>query len=178
MGNWGGKSDKKSINEKPPNRWGGWGGKPKDHKCRYCQWKNLPTWTKDKEGKTETGGGRRDVILLIRNLDNKRFSQNKVLYCSSGVKLPIVKPPMQVSWCSLHQGDRSPATYQLLALEPQWLGFLLVVSSLSPHLARFLAYPVGCPHICFAESWIVGLAIGGVESRGADVAVSFSGWSL
>ena len=54
----------------------------------------------------------------------------------------------------------------------------LVVSSLSPHLARFLAHPVGRPCFCFAGSGIVGLAMGGAESRGADIAVGFSGWSL
>ena len=56
--------------------------------------------------------------------------------------------------------------------------FFLIASSLSPHLARFLARPVGRPCFCFAESWIVGLVMGGVESRGADVTVSFSRWSL
>ena len=30
-------------------RWGNVGGKPKDH--RYRQWKNFPTWTKNREGK-------------------------------------------------------------------------------------------------------------------------------
>ena len=56
----------------------------------------------------------------------------------------------------------------------------LVASSLSPHciLVRFVAHPVGCPRFCFVGSWVVGLTMGGAESRGADVAVSFSGWSL
>ena len=46
--------------------------------------------------------------------------------------------------------------------------------SLSPHLARFLARPVGRPRFRFMGSWIVGLAMGGAESRVADVAVGFS----
>ena len=44
-------------------RWGeDWGGKPKDHKCRYCQWKNLPTWTKDRKGKNEVDGERMSLF--------------------------------------------------------------------------------------------------------------------
>ena len=74
---------------------------------------------------------------------------------------------MQAPQRSLCQEDRSPATRRLLALEPHWLGFLLVASSLSPHLARFLARPVGRPRFRFVGSWIVGLAMGGAESRGA-----------
>ena len=45
----------------------------------------------------------------------------------------------------------------------------LVTSSLSSHLACFLAHFVGRPHFRFAASWIVGLAIDGVESRDACV---------
>ena len=56
---------------------------------------------------------------------------------------------------ALRQGDRSPATRQLLALEPHLLEFLLVASSLSPYLACFLARFVGRPHFRFAGSWIV-----------------------
>ena len=47
--------------------------------------------------------------------------------------------------------------------------------SLSPHLAHFLARLVGCPRFRFVDSWIFGLAIGGEESKGADVTISFSG---
>ena len=44
----------------------------------------------------------------------------------------------------------------------------LVASSLLPHLAHFLARPVG--RLCFrlTGNWIVGLAIGRAKSRGAD----------
>ena len=35
--------------------------------------KNLPTWTKDREGKTEIGGKRRDVVWLMRDLDDKEL---------------------------------------------------------------------------------------------------------
>ena len=33
---------------------------------------------------------------MIRDLDDKRLGQNKVLYSSSRVKLPIIKLPLQV----------------------------------------------------------------------------------
>ena len=33
--------------------------------------KNLPTWTKDKERKTESSGERRDVVLLMKGVDDK-----------------------------------------------------------------------------------------------------------
>ena len=72
---------------------------------------------------------------------------------------------------SLRQEDRSPATRRILALEPHWLGLFLVASSLlplpyrlffiasslSPHLARFIARPVGRP--CFRLRGSVGLAV-------------------
>ena len=32
-------------------------------RCRYCQWKNFLTWTKDREEKTEISGEKRDVIV-------------------------------------------------------------------------------------------------------------------
>ena len=118
---------------------------------------------------------------MIRDLDDKGLGQNKVLCSSSGVKLPIVKLPLQAPLCSLRQRDRSPTSCRLLALELHWRGFLLVVSSLlpfscclffvasslSPHLAHLLAYPVDRPSFCFAGSWIVSLAMSGVESKGA-----------
>ena len=40
-------------------------------KCRYRRWKNLPIWTKDREGKTEIDGERRNVVWLIKDLDDK-----------------------------------------------------------------------------------------------------------
>ena len=129
---------------------------------------------------------------MIRDLDDEGLEQNKVLCSSSRVKLLIVKLPLQAPWRSLRQGDRSLASCRLLALEPHWLGFLLiasslslfpyrlflVASSLSPHLARFLARLINRPRFRFAGSWIVGLAMGKTESRGADVTVGFSGKSL
>ena len=45
-------------------------------KCRYRRWKNLPTWTKDREGKTEIGGEKGNVVWSMRNLDNKGLGQN------------------------------------------------------------------------------------------------------
>ena len=77
---------------------------------------------------------------------------------------------MQAPRRSLRQGDRSPATCRLLALENRTDSD----SSLLPYLARSLARPVNRPRFRFAKSWIVGLAMGRAESRGADVAVGFS----
>ena len=42
-------------------------------KYRYCRWKNLPIWTKDRERKTEIGGEKRDVLWSMRDLDDKRL---------------------------------------------------------------------------------------------------------
>ena len=55
---------------------------------------------------------------MIRDLDDKGLGQNKVLYSSSRVELPMVKLPLQALRRSLRQGDRSPASCRLLALEP------------------------------------------------------------
>ena len=52
--------------------------------------KNLSTWTKDKKGKTKSGGEKRDVIWSLRKLDDKRLGQNKVLCSFPGVKLLMV----------------------------------------------------------------------------------------
>ena len=51
----------------------------------------------------------------------------------------------------------------------------LVASSLSPHLARFLARPVGRPHFCSAGSLTVGLAIGGAALMAGEVAIGLLG---
>ena len=45
---------------------------------------------KDKIGKTEIGGERRNVVWSMRDLDNKGLGQNKVLYGFSVVKLLMV----------------------------------------------------------------------------------------
>ena len=129
---------------------------------------------------------------MIRELDDKRLGQNKVLCNFLGVKLPMLKLPLQACQRSLRHGDRFPASCRLLALELHWLGFLLVAfsllplfchlflvaSSLSSHLVCFLACPVNRPRFCFAGSWIIGLAMGGAKSRGANVAFGFSESSL
>ena len=102
------------------------------------------------------------------------LGQNKVLCSSSTESNCQWSTTIQASRRSPRQGDRSPATCRLLALE----NCTDSDSSLLPHLARFLARPVGRARFRFVGSWIVGLAIGGAKSRGADVAVGFSGWSL
>ena len=101
---------------------------------------------------------------LRKDLDDKELDQNKMLYSSSGVELPIVN--YHTDSPTLRQRDRSPVTGPLLALEPHWLRFLFVASSLLPHLAYFLARSISHPCFCFAESWIVGLAMSKAESRG------------
>ena len=126
-------------------------------KCRYCQWKNLPTWTKDRKEKTEIGGERGVVVWSMRDLDDKELGQN-----SDSSLSPL---PCRLF---LFASFLSPFSYCLF----------LVASSLSPHLAQFLACPVSCCRFHFARSWVVGLAIGGAKSRGANVAVGFSEWSL
>ena len=44
-------------------------------KCRYCRWKNLPTWAKDREGKTGIGGEKSGMFegetWLIKDLNDK-----------------------------------------------------------------------------------------------------------
>ena len=57
--------------------------------------------------------------------------------------------------------------------KPHWLEILFVA-----HLAHFLVCLVGRPRFCFVRSWIVDLAMGKAESKGADVAVGFSKWPL
>ena len=74
---------------------------------------------------------------------------------------------MQAPRRSLRQEDRSLATRRLLALEPYWLEFLLVSSSLLPHLAHFLARPFASrPRFRLKGSigLTVGLAIDGAVS--------------
>ena len=94
---------------------------------------------------------------MIKNLDDERLGQNKVLCSSSGVELPMVKLPLQVPQHSLRQEDRSPATRRLLTLRTVLTRIpscclYLVASFLLPHLARFLARLVGRPRFCFAGS--------------------------
>ena len=40
-------------------------------KYRYRRWKNFLTWTKDRERKTEIDGEKRDVVWLMKDLDDK-----------------------------------------------------------------------------------------------------------
>ena len=77
MRDWERKPDKKFIDKKPlkldkeiweENRKIG-------KSCRYYWWKNLPTWTKDKEGKTKSDRERRDLV-------EERIGRNKVLFSS------------------------------------------------------------------------------------------------
>ena len=175
MGSWGGKLDKRSINEKPP-------------KLDKKMWKEIQKIINIVNEKIFQLGLRikkekprlmkRKGTYSRRNLVEKRFGQNKVLCNSSMESNCQLSTTIQAPWYSLHQGDRFPATHWLLTLELHWLKFLLIVSSLLPHLARFLARFVGrfCCH--FVGSWIVGLATGRTKSRGTDVTLGFFEWSL
>ena len=80
---------------------------------------------------------------------------------------------MQASQRYLRQGNRSPVTYRLLALENQ----TELDSSLSPHLTRYVAR-LFAGRLCFClrglVGLVVGLAIGGAVSMAGEVAVSLS----
>ena len=152
---------------------------------RYCQWKNLPTWTEDKERKTEIyrEGSRsmeRGGVCSRKDLDDKGIGQSKVLCSSSGVELPMINYhagflPLSASGKQISgYPPASGSNRTTLAWTPPCHLFLVA----SSYLARFLARLVGCPSFCLAVSWTVGLAMGGAESRGGDVAVGFLGWSL
>ena len=56
--------------------------------------KNILTWTKDWKRKTEIGGKKRDVVWMMRDLNDKGLGQNKVLCSSSEVELPMIKLPL------------------------------------------------------------------------------------
>ena len=133
--------------------------------------KNLLTWTKDREGKTEIGGERRSLfeerLVRRKDLDDKGLGQNKVLCSSSGVKLLIVNyhagfpalpaPGRQISGYLPASGSRTTLT----RIPPYYL--FLVASSLLPHLARVLARPVGRPRFRFRGS--VGLTVGIIDEK-------------
>ena len=55
---------------------------------------------------------------MIRDLDDEGIGQNRVLYSFSRVELPWSTTMQAPRQRSSRQGDRSPATRQLLALEP------------------------------------------------------------
>ena len=94
---------------------------------------------------------------MIRDLDDKKLGQNKVLYSSSGVELPwsiTMHAPRQRSLC---QEERFPTTRRLLALESHGFGFSLVASSLLLHLARVLArFSAVCSTFCWLPSLLFG----------------------
>ena len=63
------------------------------------------------------------------------------------------------------------------SLSPLPYRLFLVAFSLSPHLASFLAHPVGRPHFHLRDlvGLTVGLAIGDAVSIAGEVAVGLSG---
>ena len=93
----------------------------------------------------------------------------------SGVKLQMVKPP-NVGSPTLNQRNKSLAICRLFA---QLKTKLTRKPFLSSHfLTHFVVLFADHPCFSFAGSLIIGLAIGSAVSRGSDVAVNFSGWSL
>ena len=70
-GDWRRKLDKGSIDKKSPTDEKNEDKNGKIIKCRYCRWKNLLTWTKNREGKTEIDRERGDVVWSMKDLDNK-----------------------------------------------------------------------------------------------------------
>ena len=106
-------------------------------------------------------------------MNDRGLGQNKVLYSFSRVELPMVNyhagfptlsaPGRQIFGFLPASGSRTALTRIPLCR------LFFVASSLSLHLAHFLVRLVGHPCFCFAESWIIGLAISGAEFRGVGV---------
>ena len=117
--------------------WGNVGGKPKDH--RYCWWRNLPTWTNNRERKDwwrEEGfvwGGTwmiRDLVKIkcclifsrveLQSTKWKCRLPNALYARETDLWLPESNYNNQTTnigfWRSLRQGDRSPAICWPLAL--------------------------------------------------------------
>ena len=149
---------------------------------RYRQWKNLPTWTEDRKGKTEIDGEgsrliERGEVCLRRDLDDKRLGQSNVLYSFSEVKLLMVNyhvgfPVLSVPGKQIFGYPPAFSSSRITLTRTPPCRLFLIASS---YLARFLTRLVGRPCFRLAWSWTVGLAMGGPESRGANVAVGFSG---
>ena len=118
----------------------------------------------------------KEGVCLMRDLDDERLGQNKVLCSSSEVKLPLIKLPLQALQHFPRQGDGFPAICRFLALEPHQLGFLLVAFSLSFHLVCFLARLASRLRFCFRGlmGLTISLAINGAMSIAGEVAVSLS----
>ena len=70
-------------------------------KCRYCQWKNLLIWTKERKRKTEIGGKRRALVgIRCCAIFQQSWTANGQLSC----KLPAFPAP-----------ERQISGYRLLA---------------------------------------------------------------
>ena len=163
-----------SLVKNLPTRWGKLGRKTGQE---INQWKNLLTWTKDREEKTENDGeisrlmerrgvcSRKDLIER-RDLDDKGLGQKKVLCSFSGVELPW-STTMQAPRHSLCQGDRSPATRRLLTFRTALTQIpscrlFFVASSLSTHLACLPRLGALCSASC--QSFLFPLErLGGLD---------------
>lgn len=89
------------------------------------------------------------------------------------VKLSIVKLPLQVPWHSAKKiVFRLAAGFLLKKMTLTW------ISSLSPHLIRFVMLFARRPYFRFRGSLITSFVIGEMESKGTNVTVSFSNQSL
>ena len=125
MGDWGGKLDT-GINQWKTFRtqWESVGGKPKDH--RYCRWKNLPTWTKNREKKTEVYDEKGDFVEIR---------------CCSGSESNCqwLNYQMQAPWYSVRKTDLW-FTRRLLALENQTDSDTFFVASIDALCSTFVCW--------------------------------------
>ena len=132
-------------------------------KYKYCRWKNLSIWTKNSEGKPRLVKRRgtclkRDLIKIrcCAVLQQSQTANGQIITVGF---LTFPAPETQISGYLPDSGSKTA---------PTWIFPMLF------HLARFLACLVSYFSFCFAGSWIIGLAIGGAESRSADVTIGFS----
>ena len=144
-------------------------------KCRYYWWKNLLTWMKNKEGKTEKDREKRELFeeetWMIRDLVRIRCCVVLQKLNCHHVGCPALSAlRRQISGYPSASDSRTVLTQISL----YHLFFVASFGAFS-YWARFSARPVGRPHFRFVKSWIVGLAMGGAKSKGTDVAVGFFG---
>ena len=165
--NWRGKPDKRSIDEKPPEL----DVEMKKENQKIIDIINRKIFQSDlrtTKKKPKVCGKRRDLV-------EEGVGRNKVLFSSQRDQ-------------NANSQTATPGFSMLSALRRQISGLLPASgsiknqtnsdSSLLPHLACFVVCLIGRFCFCLACSWIVNLVIDKVESKDADIANSFSRWSL
>ena len=111
---------------------------------------------------------------MMRNLVRIRCCvvlQESNCHYAGSLALPV--PGRQISGYPPASGSTTALTWTL-SCHLFLVASLGASSSAFSYLARFLARLVGCFHFHFVGSLTIGLAMGGAESREADIAVSFS----